>query len=195
MTVSDNELINKFNNGDKDAFEELVNRYQHKVYNTTYRMLGNHEDAMDMAQETFLRVYKSLKKFKKNSSFSTWLFTITGNICRDKLRKRQREIKTYSLADDENSTKIIPENNDNKNIPEKVSISQEISEEIQEKVDLLPYEQKIVFVLREFEDFSYKEIADILDISIGTVKSRLSRARRSLRQDLYGIIQNGGIAL
>ncbi len=192
MAVSDGELIEKFNNKNKEAFEELIQRYQHKVYNTTFRMLGNHEDALDMAQEAFIRVYKSLANFKQNSSFSTWLFRITTNICRDELRKRQRKLKTLSISGGEEKNKIILED-DEKNNPEKISMSQELSITIQEKVNQLPTEQKMVFVLREFQDLSYQEIADILDISIGTVKSRLSRARKALREDLNKIIKNGGL--
>ena len=192
MAVSDGELIERFNNENKEAFEELIQRYQHKVYNTTFRMLGNHEDALDMAQETFIRVYKSLASFKKNSSFSTWFFRITTNICRDELRKRQRKLKTLSISEGEEHNKIILED-DEKNNPEKISISQELSTTIQEKVNQLPTEQRMVFVLREFQDLSYQEIADILDISMGTVKSRLSRARKALREDLNKIIKNGGL--
>ncbi|MFP4662629.1 MAG: RNA polymerase sigma factor [Halanaerobiales bacterium] len=192
MAITDGELIKQFNNGNKDVFEELIQRYQDKVYNTTFRMLGNHEDAMDMAQETFIRVYRSLDNFKGNSSFSTWLFNITGNICRDELRKRQRSLKTYSLSSDKNINADIPEDTEQKNNPEKASLSRELSITIQQKVDQLPGEQKIVFVLREFENLSYQEIADVLDISLGTVKSRLSRARRALRKDFNKIIKNGG---
>ncbi len=192
MAVSDGELIERFNNENNEAFEELIIRYQHKVYNTTFRMLGNHEDALDMAQETFIRVYKSLASFKKNSSFSTWLFCITTNICRDELRKRQRKLKTLSISGGEENNKIILED-DEENNPEKISMSEELSTTIQEKVNQLPTEQKIVFVLREFQELSYLEIATILDISMGTVKSRLSRARQTLRRDLNEIIKNGGL--
>ncbi len=192
MALSDNELIYEFNHGNKHAFTELIERYQHKVYNSTYRMLGNHEDALDMAQESFIRVYKNLNKFQVKSSFSTWLFRITTNICRDELRKRQRRLKTYDLEenkDEENIRQNLEDTGD----PEKVFIKNELSETIQKKVDQLPPEQKIVFVLREFEGFSYSEITDILEISCGTVKSRLSRARRFLRDDLNKIYKNGGL--
>ncbi|MFW6287751.1 MAG: RNA polymerase sigma factor [bacterium] len=192
MAVTDGELIKEFKNGNKQVFEELIQRYQDRVYHTTFRMLGNHEDAMDMAQETFIRVYKSLGNFKSKSSFSTWLFSITGNICRDELRKRQRSLKTYSLSSDDRFNNDLPEDSDRKSNPEKASLSRELSSTIQKKVDQLPEEQKFVFVLREFEDLSYQEIAEILDISLGTVKSRLSRARRALRDDLNKIIKNGG---
>lgn len=192
VTLSTSELINQFNNGNEQAFTELIQRYQHKVYNSTYRMLGNHEDALDMAQESFIRVYKNLHKFRADSSFSTWLFRITTNICRDELRKRQRKLNMHSFSEYENDKKTI-KNMEISDDPERISISSELNETIQEKIDQLSPEQKAVFVLKEFEGLSYKEIADVLDISIGTVKSRLSRARRSLRKDLNKIIKNGGL--
>ena len=193
MALSDNELIQEFNNGTEQAFAELIERYQHRVYNTTFRMLGNREDALDIAQESFIRVYKNLKKFKGDSSFSTWLFRITTNACRDELRKRKRRpaIYTGTSSDDENNT--IQNISSDIDEPEKTTISRDINKTIQEKIKQLPAEQKLIFVLREFQDLSYQEIADILHISMGTVKSRLSRARRSLRQDLNKIIKNGGL--
>jgi RNA polymerase sigma-70 factor (ECF subfamily) len=192
MALSDSELINQFNNGNKEAFTKLIERYQHKIYNSTFRMLGNHEDARDMAQETFIRVYKNLSKFEANSSFSTWLFRITTNICRDELRRRQRKIKTSNLSGEEASERNLQGMKEINN-PEKISIANELNVTIQELVNQLVPEQKTVFVLREFEGLNYQEIANILDISMGTVKSRLSRARRALREDLNKIIKNGGL--
>lgn len=192
MVLSDSELINQFNNGNKEAFTKLIERYQHKIYNSTFRMLGNHEDARDMAQETFIRVYKNLSKFEANSSFSTWLFRITTNICRDELRRRQRKIKTSNLSGEEASERNLQGMKEINN-PEKISIANELNVTIQELVNQLVPEQKTVFVLREFEGLNYQEIANVLDISMGTVKSRLSRARRALREDLNKIIKNGGL--
>ncbi len=192
MKISDQELIKEFHQGNEEAFTVLIERYQHKVYNSTFRMLGDHDDALDMAQETFIRVYKSLSNFKGNSSFSTWLFRITTNICRDELRKRQRKLTTYSLSENEDKKKNL-KSVEEKNNPERLSMTKELNTEIQKKIDLLNPKQKAVFVLKEFQDLSYQEIADILEISMGTVKSRLSRARRSLRKDLNQIIRNGGL--
>ncbi len=193
MALSDIELVQEFKDGSEQAFAELIERYQHRVYNTTLRMLGNREDALDTAQECFIKVYKNIKKFKGDSSFSTWLFRITTNACRDELRKRKRRLPVYTdiNSDDENNT--IQNISNGSNEPEKITISRDINESIQELVNQLPEDQKLVFILREFQDLSYQEIAEILDISMGSVKSRLSRARRSLRQDLNKIIKNGGL--
>ncbi|NLM96628.1 MAG: sigma-70 family RNA polymerase sigma factor [Halanaerobiaceae bacterium] len=193
MALSDIELVQEFKDGSEQAFAELIERFQHRVYNTTLRMLGNREDALDTAQECFIKVYKNIKKFKGDSSFSTWLFRITTNACRDELRKRKRRLPVYTdiNSDDENNT--IQNISNGSNEPEKITISRDINESIQELVNQLPEDQKLVFILREFQDLSYQEIAEILDISMGSVKSRLSRARRSLRQDLNKIIKNGGL--
>jgi RNA polymerase sigma-70 factor, ECF subfamily len=154
-------------------------------------MLGNHEDALDLAQESFIKVYQNLNRFKFNSSFSTWLFKITSNLCRDKLRKKQHILTTYSMSEDKINKKAM-ENIEKADNPENISISRQLSISIQEKIDQLSPKHKTVFVLREFEGLSYEEIAAVLEISVGTVKSRLSRARRSLREDLNKIIKDGG---
>lgn len=181
-----------FKMGDEEVFEELVKRYQKKVYNSTYRMMGNHEDAWDLAQETFLRVYRSLHRFQGKSSFSTWLFTITTNICRDELRKRQRRVKTHSLSqpiqvkDGEIEREIV----DDSMIPEDISINRELRDEIQGIIDKLPDDQKEVIVLRELQGFSYEEIAEIIGVALGTVKSRISRGRRNLREELGSLVSS-----
>src|SRR5690554_3014319 len=105
MALSDSELIHQINNGNEKAFTELIERYQNKVYNTAYRILGNHEDALDLAQESFIRIYKNLNKFQGKSSFSTWLFRITTNLCRDELRKRKRKL----VIQEENFSNIYQE--------------------------------------------------------------------------------------
>ncbi|MFW5992012.1 MAG: RNA polymerase sigma factor [Halanaerobiaceae bacterium] len=186
------ELIKRYKAGDKQAFTELINRYQHRVYNTTFRMLGNHEDALDTAQETFIRVFNNIDNFKFKSNFSTWLFRITGNLCRDELRKRNNNLKMYSIQNDRPDLETRDQKEGNKNNPEKISLNKELQKVIQEKIDQLPQTQKTVIVLRDIQGFSYKEIAEVLDISMGTVKSRLSRARSGLRNRLNRI-KKGGI--
>lgn len=189
MTASDLKLIEDFQKGDEEVFEELVRRYQKKVYNSTYRMMGNHEDAWDLAQESFLRVYRNLRRFQGKASFSTWLFTITTNICRDELRKRQRRVKTQSLSqaiqteDGEIERELV----DVSMIPEEISLNRELQAEIQEVIDKLPVEQREAIILRELQGFNYGEIAEITGVAVGTVKSRISRGRRSLRNLLNNL--------
>lgn len=185
MALSDSELIYRINNGDEKAFNDLIERYQNRVYNTAFRILGNHEDARDLAQESFIKIYKNLKNFQGKSSFSTWIYRITTNLCLDELRKRKRKPEIQ----EENFQNIYKEEDN----PESISLSRELNQLIQEKIDALAPEQKIVFTLREFQGLSYQEIAEITGLSMGTVKSRLSRARQSLREDLNKIISKGGL--
>ena len=192
MELSDANLITKFKQGDEKSFEYLVERYQHKIYNTTFRILGNHDDALDLAQETFIRVYNNLNTFKGKSTFSTWLFKISTNICRDELRKRQTRISTYNLSEADHQKTSYQKSNEHQD-PEKISLKNELNKNIQVKIEQLPSEQKTILVLREFQDLSYAELSEVLDISMGTVKSRLSRARKALRSELYDIINEGGI--
>lgn len=192
LTASDWELIEMFKQGKEEVFEEIVRRYQKKVVNTTYRMMGNQEDAHDLAQEVFLRVYRNLHKFQGRSSFSTWLFTIASNICRDELRKRQRRVQADSLSEPVQFTdgEVEREIADESMTPETLSLKRELNDEIQAVVDQLPPEQKEAIVLREFQGFSYEEIAEISGVSLGTVKSRISRARMSMRKGLSTLVRS-----
>ena len=190
MAVSDWELIELFKKGKEEAFEEIVRRYQKKVYNTTYRIMGNPEDASDLAQEAFIRIYRSLRNFQGKSSFSTWLFTVTTNVCRDELRKRQRRLKVQSLSEpiefeDGNVEREIA---DESMAPEVISLHRELTDEIQAVIEALPDEQKEAIVLRELQGFSYEEIAEITGVSLGTVKSRISRGRQNMKKELSVLV-------
>ncbi|WP_230869360.1 RNA polymerase sigma factor [Iocasia frigidifontis] len=189
MEISDKELIKKFRNNDESAFEELVLRYQKKVYNTVLRMLSNLDDASDITQEIFIKVYQNLEKFKGQSSFSTWLFSIAGNHCRDELRKRQKELKHSSLdsiAEERKETERVSDNNSNYQ-PEERSIQNEQFRDIEIALSKLSIEYRESLVLRDIQGFTYDEISKILGLPAGTVKSRLSRARRKLRDELSKI--------
>lgn len=189
MEISDKELIKRFRNNDESAFEELVLRYQKKVYNTVLRMLSNLDDASDITQEIFIKVYQNLEKFKGQSSFSTWLFSIAGNHCRDELRKRQKELKRSSfdsIAEERKETEKVSDNNSNYQ-PEESSIKNEQFRDIEIALSKLSIEYREPLVLRDIQGFTYDEISKILDLPAGTVKSRLSRARRKLRDNLSKI--------
>lgn len=190
VALSDWELVQAFKHGNEEVFEEIVRRYQKKVYNTTYRMMGNPEDANDLAQEVFIRVYRNLERFQGKSSFSTWLFTIATNICRDELRKRQRRVPVQSLSEPIHleDGDLEREIADESMTPETLSLNREFHDEVQAVIDQLPAEQKEVIVLREIQGFSYEEIADIAGVSLGTVKSRISRARMNMRKGLSVLI-------
>ncbi|NLW91721.1 MAG: sigma-70 family RNA polymerase sigma factor [Syntrophomonadaceae bacterium] len=184
---SEEQLLQKSLSGDTRAFEELVAQYQGKVYALAFRYMGSEEDASDMAQEALLKAYKSLRLFKGNSSFGTWLYRITTNVCLDELRKRKRRISPLSLdeplamQDGEEVDKEIADQSPGADI---LYEQKEFSDYIQTLLDELRPEHKTAIVLRDVMELSYEEIAQTLDCSLGTVKSRISRARDMLRKKL-----------
>ena len=183
--MEDKEIIQKVLEGDNDAFGLLVEKYQTKVYNLALRMSGNEEDAFDLTQEAFVRAWRSLGSFQFESSFSTWLFRLSSNICLDFLRARKRRT-TVSLTvlgeDDEEETQLdLP---DPGMSPEEAVLAAEDRARLVEALNSLPADQRQIITLRAINDLSYTEIAQILGIQEGTVKSRLSRARAMLRNKL-----------
>lgn len=171
--------------GDIESFEKLITQYNRYVYNIAYRMMGNEEDAKDMAQEALIKAYKNIKTFKQESTFSTWLYRIVINCCKDEIRKRQH--KTVSLdaelSEDFTGMALI-EDKDSKVNPVIVYEQQELREEIQNALNSLSEDAKSIVVLKDIMGYSYQEIGDILQIPIGTVRSRLSRSRQLLKQQL-----------
>lgn len=176
-------LVERAKKGDVAAFEQLIAQYQKSVYNTAFRLTGNHEDASDVAQEAFVKVYTSLPDFRGDSSFKTWLFRIVHNACNDELRKRIRK-RTSSLSDivfneDGDLSRQIPDPSDG---PEQSLDRIETQRVVQQSINELEDEYRIVVVMREIQGLSYNEIADALGINLGTVKSRLNRARHALKE-------------
>ena len=178
---TDEQLVRKSQEDDERAFGELVSRYESKVYSLALKMLRNPEDAEDVLQDTFLRAYRGIKSFKGNSTFSTWIYRITANSALMRLRKRQ--LPTVSIDDaDEREAPI--------NIadwapgPVEQMLNQETQAAMTEAIDALPPEFRQVFVLRDIEELSNAEVAEILDLSVAAVKSRLHRARLKVRNRL-----------
>jgi len=181
----DEDLVARSKNGDINAFEELVCRHERKIYTLTYRLMGNHEDANDFSQETFLKAYQALKSFREESSFLTWINRIAVNVCRDELRKRYR-IKSESL--DERITlsdgEIEKQFKSSEPGPEELYEQSEFQENIQKHINSLSPEFRMALVLRDINGYSYEEIAEELECSLGTVKSRINRARNYLKEKL-----------
>jgi len=181
----DEHLVSKSKNGDLQAFEELVCRYERKVYSIAYRMTGDYDDANDLAQETFLRAFRAISGFRGDSSFSTWLSHIVTNLCRDELRKRYR-ISVESLDQevclgDAEVKKQIPSSDPG---PDEIYEKLELQEELQSLLNTLSPEFRLALVLRDLQGFSYQEIAEQMECSIGTVKSRINRARNFLKEKI-----------
>ncbi len=172
--MQENKLVLRAQKGDNDAFSELVSLYEKKIYNLALRMTRDREDALDLSQEIFIRIYKSLPLFKAQSTFSTWVYSIASNACID-FTRRESKRKTHSI--DEEEYFEIP---DLKYSPENSAENSELREQIVGAIDSLSPEHREVIVLRELNGLSYDEIADALDISPGTVKSRICRAREKM---------------
>lgn len=186
-------LVEAFQSGDKKAFDKLVLGHMNRIFNLCYRFLGNYEEANDSAQETFIKAYRSLDGFKLQSSFSTWLYRIAVNTCKNRLKSveyRNAE-KTVSIDESVRSNEggeYNVEMGDETMSPTNVLGKKETSDRIQLAIDSLPDEQKEVVVLRDVEGLSYEEIAEITGNELGTVKSKLARAREKLREKLKELI-------
>ena len=173
-------LIQKAQKGDTNAFGTLVASYEKFIFNVACKMFSNSEDAADIAQEALIKVYKNIDKFDFNSSFSTWLYRITVNACIDEMRRRKGK-ESFSIdAEDEESGLTVQIEDTSLNAEEKV-IQNETVSEVRAAIDNLSEEHKTVIILRDLQDMTYEQVAQTLDISIGTVKSRLARARKSLK--------------
>lgn len=182
-STSDRNLAVKAAQGDQDAFEQIVLANQNKVYSLCLRLVNNRDDAADLAQEVFLKAWRSLPNFRGNSSLSTWLYRMATNLCIDHLRYcRTRQGLRGPSLDDEEST--IPEPGDWSLDPHHKLEKTEISRAIERGLSALPEHYRQIITLREIAGLDYQELAAALDIDLGTVKSRLSRARLALRKIL-----------
>ena len=183
-------LIKQCASGDDAAFGELVELYKTKIINTAFGLLQNREDAYDIAQEVFIKLYRKIGDFAGDASLDTWIYRITVNTCLDEMRRRNRRIKTMPLTVEKDEDVLELPLADTSGMPEEVVLRSEQSNEILKAVAALPQKYKTVLVLREFEDMDYERIAVTLNISVGTVKSRLSRAREKLRNLLGNTTSN-----
>ena len=177
------ELVKKAQQGDSEAFEELVRAYEKKVYGMALRMTGNTEDAFDVAQEVFIKAFRSLKGFKLESRFSTWLFRLSSNMCIDFLRKagRRNELSLDLLNEDGTQVRDMP---DIRHSPELEYEKKELAQSVSDALMRLPAEYRQIIILRDLNSLSYAEIAQTLNLEEGTVKSRLFRARERMRKEL-----------
>ena len=185
-------LVQRTLEGDIRAFEALIDKYKNMVFTISFRMLGNHTDAEDASQEVFLRLYNSLSKYNSNHKFSNWLYQITMNICRDELRKRKSAKTSVSLdepireEDGKDIASLIP---DEYNLPERVAEENELRNRLELAIQKLPKDYKEPLVLRYTKGLSYEDISSILKLPIGTVKIRIHRARKMIREMLKGYLE------
>lgn len=190
--MDDASLVKAIQNGDIAAFDSLVLRHKDRVYGICHWMLGEEEDANDAAQDVFIKVYKGIERFRFDASFSTWLYRITVNTCKNKIRSLEYRIK-------KKFRRIKPSNGVAAANPVGGSAGQSVSplgqlekkertRLIHQAIDTLPEEKKSLIILRDIEGFSYDEIAAITGVALGTVKSRLARARGDLKKKLGGVL-------
>ena len=170
--------------GDRLAFGELVERYQNRLLNFIYRTTGDRERAEDLVQETFIRVYRHLHRFDQTKKFSTWIYTISSNLAKNELRNRSRNplVLFQTLMKNRDADTRPLEWEDNTYRPDDLFRKRHLKSQVDAAVDQLPEHHRTVFILREMEGKTYEEIADITATNLGTVKSRLNRARNNFAQ-------------
>ncbi len=188
VSAEEKALIERCKRGDLAAFNDLVRKYEKQVYNFAYRLTGNYDDANDVAQDAFLRVFNAIGTFRGDSSFSTWLFRITTNVFLDERKKAKSHPQT-SLDEylELGESSVARQIEDPSPTPEAVLEESERALILSKAVSDLPEYQRAMVTLYHGQQKSYEEIAEIMDLPIGTVKSRLNRARLALKEKLSGI--------
>jgi RNA polymerase sigma-70 factor, ECF subfamily len=180
-SLNDSQVVQSFLDGDERAFGELVKRYDSRLLNFVYRTVGDRERGQDLVQETFVRVYRHLHRFDQTKKFSTWIYTIAGNLAKNELRNRSRNplvlFQTIKKNWDADHRPLEWEDHSYK--PDDLYRKRHLKAMVERAVAALPEHHRIVFVLRELEGKTYEEIADITGCNLGTVKSRLNRARNN----------------
>ncbi len=187
----DEVLVRRCQEDDRDAFDLLTLRYQDEIYRLAVRMINDRERARDIAQESFLRAFRAIKNFRGHSTFSTWIYRITLNLCYNERHSRRRAMaaSTFSLnatgEDDEGAMELPDQSRE----PAGRAVTEELSRKIFEAVDSLDESHRTVVILRDMNDRSYQDIAEILSCPVGTVRSRLHRARMELRELLIDDVE------
>ncbi len=182
--LGDSELVARFLAGDTRTFGELMKRYNVRLVNFIYRTIGDRERAEDLVQETFIRVYRHLHRFDQSKKFSTWIYTIAGNLAKNELRNRSRNplVLFQTIKKNWDADHRPLEWEDNTYRPDDLFRKRHLKETIDRAVAQLPDHHRVVFVLREMEGKTYEEISEITGVNLGTVKSRLNRARNNFAQ-------------
>lgn len=192
--LEDEALVPRAVHGDVPAFEELVRRYQDRIFNFALRYTGNPADAEEVAQEAFMKAYRALDRFRGDAKFSTWLFQITKNLCinryhRKRRRMAHRRISIQQRMDDEDAAPLQIESEEPG--PQEEALRGELRERIEAGITELEPHYRAALVLRDIEGLDYAEIGQILDVPVGTVKSRIHRARNELQQILRPFLEDG----
>jgi RNA polymerase sigma-70 factor (ECF subfamily) len=185
----DQELVNRFKGGDQSAFDEMVARYWDRIYGMVNQLLRNSQDAEEVTQDAFIRAHRGLVNFRGDSAFSTWLYQIATNLARNRYwywwrRKRDKSVSFDAPVSADNATTLADLIPAELETPDDITVTQEFVDRIAQGMEKLNAKHREILTLRNIKNLSYEEIADILQISVGTVKSRIARARESLRAKL-----------
>jgi RNA polymerase sigma-70 factor (ECF subfamily) len=185
----DRVLVDRFKNGDQSAFDEMVTRYWDRIYSMVNQLLRNSQDAEEVTQDAFIRAHRGLVNFRGDSAFSTWLYQIATNLARNRYwywwrRKRDQSVSIDAPISSENSTTLADLIPAEVETPDDITVTQEFVTRIGQGMEKLSAKHREILTLRNIKNLSYEEIAVILGISVGTVKSRIARARESLRSKL-----------
>ena len=174
------QIIRAVLDGDSNAYEHLVKAYEKNVYNLALRMTGNSEDAYDMSQEAFIKAYNSLRNFRGDSKFSVWLYRIVSNVCLDFLRSRNRKAAVSLSMENDDGEEVELDIADEASSPQLLLERSMTRDAVRRGLQSLPPDHREILLLREIQGLSYDEIAQALDLEVGTVKSRIFRARKKL---------------
>ena len=182
MTLTDDELVARSMGGDAESFNQLILRWERPIYALAYRVIGREEDARDVCQETFLRAFRALPGFKGHAKFSSWLYRIALNLCRDWIR-RQRRAPVVQMPEDVDPGEFAAERGPTESIEELVA-RRELGAVVEEAMALLPEEQRTAIILKEYHGMTFKEIADMQGCPLSTVKTRLYQGLLVVRREL-----------
>ena len=182
MTWTDEDLVARSIGGDQDSFNELIKRWERPIYALAYRQIGREEDARDICQETFLRAYRALKGFRGQAKFSSWLYRIALNLCRDWLR-RERRTPVVQAPEDVDLMDLAAVREPSETIEDRVA-RRDLSRAVERAMALLPEEQRTAIVLKEYQGLTFQEIADLVGCPLSTAKTRLYQGLTVLRREL-----------
>lgn len=191
QSLTDEEIVDKIQNGSVELFEVIVKRYQKKLVNYIYRMIHDFDSAMELCQEVFIKVYNSLDKYNPSYKFTTWIHRISSNATIDWMRKKKIDAYSLDAGDDDDSPSMSQQIPSNELSPlENLEMGQLLSR-IESAINELPYIYKQLIVLRHINELSYEEIAQTVDLPLGTVKNRIFRGREMLKAKLVAEMEGG----